>query len=66
MKIIVNGEGRDVAEGFSLLELFDQLELRPNMTVVERNGEIIDPAEFSAVHLEENDVLELIRFVGGG
>ena len=66
MRIKVNGSDRDVDDGISLIRLLELLGLKPQATVVERNGGIVDRSCYSDVVLEEGDVLELVRFVGGG
>lgn len=33
---------------------------------VERNGDIVPKAEYDNVTIEENDVIEVVSFVGGG
>ena len=66
MKLVVNGETREVAEGITVLALLEELDLQPEATVVERNGEIVERARFAETVLTEADCLELVRFVGGG
>jgi sulfur carrier protein len=41
VKVILNGSARELADGTGLLELIDQLGLRPGSVVVERNGEAL-------------------------
>ena len=36
------------------------------MVAVERNGQIVPKADYEKVELQEEDVLEIVRFVGGG
>lgn len=66
MQIVVNGDNRDVPENLPLIELLLSLDLKPQMTIVERNGRILDPMTYAEVYLCKDDVLELVRFVGGG
>ncbi len=66
MKIRVNGNDREVEEGIRLVSLMDQLGLKPQSTVVERNGAIVERKAYSETTLTQGDELELIRFVGGG
>jgi sulfur carrier protein len=33
---------------------------------VERNGQIVPKADYEKVELQEEDILEIVRFVGGG
>lgn len=50
----------------SLAEVIKEKGLRPDSLVVELNGKIIKQDEWHKVRLENNDVLELLNFVGGG
>ena len=66
MKITVNGEARQVAEGTALVAYLESLELNPATVVVEYNRRIVPRDEYADLVLEEGCELELIRFVGGG
>ena len=66
MKVILNGSARELADGTGLLELIEQLGLRPGSVVVERNGEALVRSEMDAVTLADGDRLELVRAVAGG
>jgi sulfur carrier protein len=65
MKIIVNGQ----QESFILQtvdELVQHKGLEADSLVVELNRKIIRQAQWSGTHLQENDEVELLNFVGGG
>ncbi len=66
MKITVNGEHKDVGGVSTLSALFEMLQIVPNALVVEHNGTIVDRERYANIVLKEGDVLELVRFVGGG
>jgi sulfur carrier protein len=66
MKTTINGASHEVAEGQTLLSLVLDCGLLPEVVVVEINGEIIRRQEYGSVCLKENDLVEIIRFVGGG
>lgn len=66
MRLTVNGEYREVGDGLCVLDLLRLLELKPKATVVERNGAVVERDAYPHIELAEGDVLELIRFVGGG
>jgi len=66
MNLTINGETRDVAGGHTVLTLLEELGLKPEATVVERNAAIVDRERYGDTRIEENDRLELVRFVGGG
>jgi len=66
MQVTINGENRDVKEGLTVLALLEDLELQPEAMVVQRNENVIERSDFATIQLEEGDVIELVRFVGGG
>jgi thiamine biosynthesis protein ThiS len=64
--IRVNGRERTVSEGTTVRALLEELDLVPELIVVEHNLEILDRSRFEEVVLEPEDRLELVHFVGGG
>ncbi len=66
MRVTVNGEAREVAEGLSIRELVVYLGLDAGPVAVERNMEVVPRAEHATTVLREGDVLEIVHFVGGG
>jgi thiamine biosynthesis protein ThiS len=66
MKLTINGEARDVADGATVLSLLGELGFKPEVTVVERNADILQRAAFGDTTLADGDTLEIVRFVGGG
>jgi thiazole synthase len=65
LSLTVNGELRRAAPG-TVADLVRSLELNPAKVAVERNGEIVPRSTLDNVALVENDVLEIVHFVGGG
>lgn len=66
MKLTVNGEEMDLAEGTELLSLLKQLSLRPELVVVEHNLEILKRGDLPGRKLCAGDQVEIVHFVGGG
>lgn len=66
MNLIVNGEKTTLASGASVTDLIQSALLLPEATAVQRNDEIVPRAAYGTTMLEEGDVIELVRFVGGG
>ena len=66
MKVVINGKEKKINEGFSVINLLNEFNLKPKVTVVEINKKIIDRSNFSQIKIKENDRIELIRFMGGG
>lgn len=66
MNIMVNGNLREVGERATLHTLLCDLDLAKERLAVEHNGEIINRESYALVVLQEEDHLEIVRFVGGG
>jgi len=66
MKLKLNGEEKEIADGISLGSLLEELQIRPARVVVEHNRNIVPRDAYGATILAEGDALEIVHFVGGG
>ena len=66
MKMTCNGELKDIAPDTILVNLIQDLDLNPDTVVVECDGRIVKRDEYDSLILKNGNILELIRFVGGG
>jgi len=66
MEIICNGETKDIDPDTTLVTLIKNLDLNPDTVVAECDGRIIKRDEYDTLALTEGNVIELVRFVGGG
>ncbi|MFO0693502.1 MAG: sulfur carrier protein ThiS [Polyangiales bacterium] len=66
MRIVVNGEPRDVAPGTTVRALLVDLGLGDTLVAVERNTQIVPRKEHATATLAEGDQVEVVHFVGGG
>lgn len=66
MRLTINGQERDCAEGSTLGALLEELRLSPSAVVVERNRDIVPRESLSDLVLADGDRLEIVRLVGGG
>ena len=64
--IRLNGEPASCPAGLSLLQVLEHLGYRPQLVVVEFNGEILARDRWSAQPVREADGLEVVTIVGGG
>jgi thiamine biosynthesis protein ThiS len=46
--------------------MLDSFGLKAGATVVEKNGTVITHRSYGEEYIKEGDILELVRFVGGG
>ena len=65
MKLTVNGKEMDF-EKSTVQHLIEHYNLKSGSVVVEKNGAIIKRERFAVEGLKDGDVLEIVRFVGGG
>ncbi len=69
LKLKINGKENEFSnEKFpqTLAVLLDSLKIDRQTVVAEVNANIIERKDFEATKLNEDDSIELIRFVGGG
>jgi len=66
MRIFLNGESQDVADGTTVLALVLSMTEDPRGIAIERNLEIVPKAEHAQTLLQDGDRLEVVQFVGGG
>ncbi len=61
----INGDVADLA-GKTVEDYLKTTNYDPLRIAIERNGEIVPKARYGEVVLEDGDVIEVVRFVGGG
>ena len=66
MKLVVNGEPKDVPEGITIAGLLASLGVPPTGVAVEVNEQIVRKARHAGHPLAPNDRVEIVTFVGGG
>ena len=59
----INGEEKEIA-GKNLLEYLKEAGFEPERVVVERNLDIIPKDELGNTIIQDEDVIEVLRFVG--
>jgi sulfur carrier protein len=66
IKILVNGETREVPEGLGVPTLLAHLGLPIDRVAIERNLEILPRSEWAATNVLPGDRYEIVHLVGGG
>ncbi|MEX0775422.1 MAG: sulfur carrier protein ThiS [Phycisphaeraceae bacterium] len=68
LKVIVNGEPRELPDQATVGDLVSQLGLagRAVAVAVERNRQVVPRREHEQAPLRDGDVLEVVTLVGGG
>ena len=64
--VTINGDKREAPAGLTVSGLLDFLNVKKATAVVEHNGVVLKQRENDEVAVNAGDVLEIVRFVGGG
>ena len=66
MRLLLNGEERDVADVVTIADLVGALGLDARKVAVERNLEIAPRSTYADTRLAVGDRIEIVTFIGGG
>ena len=66
LQIRLNGDPIECPAGLSLLQLLELRGYKPQLVVVEFNGEILPRARWADQPVREADAVEVVTIVGGG
>ncbi|MBR4125412.1 MAG: sulfur carrier protein ThiS [Victivallales bacterium] len=64
--LTINGQDAQDFAGKSLAEYLAENGFEVTRLAVERNGDIVPKAKYAQTILQDGDVVEIVRFVGGG
>jgi len=66
MRIVLNGDTRDIQPDTTVKSLLDSLGLDPRIVAVELNRAVVKRDRYAATLIPENAEVEIVAFVGGG
>jgi sulfur carrier protein len=66
MKITINGESKEVNDGITVTELLQEISTPVVGVAVELNRAIVPRSLHVSTVLQEGDLLEIVKMVGGG
>lgn len=66
LRFTLNGETRETGAGTRLLDVLESLGMDARRIAVERNREVVRRADQASIVVAEDDVFEVVHFVGGG
>jgi sulfur carrier protein len=66
IKIKVNGKIKTFDSQSSLYQLVNKLKIPIKKIAIEFNREIVDKKKIKKIKLKNNDVIEIVHFIGGG
>ena len=64
--VTVNGEKRELEGPVRLTAFVETLDINPRYVAVAHNGAVVQRQKWSEGVLQDGDVLEIVRMVGGG
>ena len=64
--ITINGKTRGLSENITVSEYLKQNQYRPERIAIELNGSILPKSAYDSTVLKDEDVMEIVSFVGGG
>ena len=66
MKLIINGDTKDIEDNSSLQKIITDLEIEDKVMAAAVNMDIVKKDDWSNFRPKDGDKLELLQFVGGG
>ena len=66
IKIRVNGKIRTIIDKSLLYQLINDLKIPIRKVAIELNKEIINKKKIKQIKLKNNDIVEIVHFIGGG
>ncbi|ABO48622.1 thiamine biosynthesis protein ThiS [Desulforamulus reducens MI-1] len=66
VNIVYNGKVATLPDAMTIGQFIQEKGFNPNTIIIEHNNRLIKKDDWSKLVLQENDQLEVLRFVGGG
>ena len=66
IKIKLNGKTSTINDKTTLSKLLNELKVPSKKVAIEMNREIVNKKKLNSIKLKDNDVLEIVHFIGGG
>ncbi len=66
MKLMLNGELREIGVEATVSDLLASLKLPGKLVLIERNGRPVQRRDFALTKLAEGDTVEIVRLSAGG
>ncbi len=66
MKLIINGEDREILKSQNLAQLARELDIQAPNFAIALNKQVIPNSKYATTPIQENDQVEIVHAVGGG
>lgn len=64
--IKINGVEREFTSSVTITEVLQSDNFIPSNVAVELNGKVVKRCDFDTCHIADGDIIEIVKFVGGG
>ncbi len=66
IKIKINGKIKTIIDQLTLAKLTIDLKIPLDKVAIELNKEIVNKKKINKIKIKNNDVIEIVHFIGGG
>ena len=66
MRVIINGQEKEIEDNLSLQDIIQNLNIEDKVMACAVNMDIVKKDKWSSYIPKDNDIIELLNFVGGG
>jgi thiamine biosynthesis protein ThiS len=66
MKVVINGNLREVGSVRTIADLLDTLRISASAVLIEQNGDVIARHDFQEAVMNDGDAIEIVQMVAGG
>ncbi len=65
-KIQINGRKKLIKQNFSVFDLLKKYKINRTKVAIELNGKILPKNKYNVTKLKDQDIIEMVQFIGGG
>ena len=65
-KIQINGRKKLIKQNFSVFDLLKKYKINRTKVAIELNGKILPKNKYNVTKLKDQDIVEMVQFIGGG
>ena len=66
IKVYINGKVIHFEDKITINKMLKKLKIKPNITAIECNLEIINRSQYGKFKIDNNYKIEIVNFIGGG
>ena len=66
IEIQLNGKTHHLLKSLNVSQLLNSLMINKKKVAIEINGEVLSKDNYDSYRIKQNDVIEIVTFIGGG